>query len=347
MRLGLRMLLVPLATLAGAAAETEGAFTKAPRLLSETGLYQAGGTTVDPRNLPYAPQYPLWSDGAAKSRWIRLPAGATIDTKDPDHWDFPVGTRFWKEFSFGGRRVETRLIWKRGPKALGYATYDWKEDGSDAVLAPEAGVKDRFPLSRGKLHSLPSVEQCRRCHENGRPEVLGFTALQLSTDRDPLAPHAEPVPAGGVTLRTLADAKLLVPAREEWLQDPPRIRAGTPRARAALGYLSSNCGSCHTHEGPVADKGLFLRHLVGAKPGAPEPALATALGREGKWAIPSAAPGESRLIRPGAPQSSTALHRMKLRGTLLQMPPLASVLPDEAAIALLTEWIAEDLLPRK
>ena len=48
-----------------------------PRLLSETGLYVGNGTTtIEPRNRPFSPQYPLWSDGAHKSRWVRLPDGA-------------------------------------------------------------------------------------------------------------------------------------------------------------------------------------------------------------------------------------------------------------------------------
>jgi hypothetical protein len=54
---------------------------------------------------PFSPQYPLWADGATKLRWVSLPKGGTIDAKDPDAWRFPVGTRFWKQFSFGDRRV--------------------------------------------------------------------------------------------------------------------------------------------------------------------------------------------------------------------------------------------------
>src|SRR6476661_7825652 len=81
-----------------------------PERLSETGLYVAGSTTVvRDDNLAFAPQYPLWSDGTTKRRWIHLPAGTAIDASDPDAWEFPPGTRLWKEFSFG-RPVETRLI---------------------------------------------------------------------------------------------------------------------------------------------------------------------------------------------------------------------------------------------
>ena len=78
--------------------------------MSETGLYAAGRPGRDRSGEPpFSPQYPLWSDGAAKARWIYLPPGTAIDTSDPDDWTFPVGTRFWKEFTFNGRKVETRL----------------------------------------------------------------------------------------------------------------------------------------------------------------------------------------------------------------------------------------------
>src|SRR5512137_3035620 len=98
--------LAALCALAPSVGSADGA--SPPPRLADTGLYSDPATlTVDPRNLPFSPQYPLWSDGAAKRRWIRLPPGATIDASDPDEWDFPVGTRVWKEFTFG-RKVETR-----------------------------------------------------------------------------------------------------------------------------------------------------------------------------------------------------------------------------------------------
>src|SRR5262245_3812814 len=78
-----------------------------------TGLYADWASkTVAPDVQPFAPGTPLWSDGARKQRWIQLPAGATIDTTNPDEWVFPVGTKAWKEFSLGGRKVETRLFQK-------------------------------------------------------------------------------------------------------------------------------------------------------------------------------------------------------------------------------------------
>src|SRR5687767_4861973 len=73
--------------------------TAPPRLI-DTGLYAEGQPgAIDLRKRPFSPQYPLWSDGAAKARWVYLPPGARIDARDTAEWQFPAGTRFWKEFS--------------------------------------------------------------------------------------------------------------------------------------------------------------------------------------------------------------------------------------------------------
>jgi mono/diheme cytochrome c family protein len=143
--------------------------------------------------------------------------------------------------------------------------------------------------------------------------VLGFDALQLSTDRDPLAPHAETPAPGSVTLATLVESGRLVPARPELLRDPPRIPAADPRARAALGYLSSNCGTCHNAQGPLASLGLDLRHRSAAKSEADEPAVRTTFGVASRYALPGAAPGTSFRVVPGSPDAGTLVHRMQSR----------------------------------
>src|SRR5262245_34515069 len=81
--------------------------TALPVHLADTGLFTPGSLdVVAAANRPFSPQYPLWTDGATKRRWVYLPEGGTIDASDIRRWEFPVGTRFWKEFSFAGRRVE-------------------------------------------------------------------------------------------------------------------------------------------------------------------------------------------------------------------------------------------------
>jgi mono/diheme cytochrome c family protein len=316
-----------------------GRAVEPPPVLSATGLYAGPATgALAPGLLAYAPQYPLWSDGARKARWLHLPPGARIDARDPRSWRFPVGTRLWKQFAIGGRKVETRLIWRAAADRWVFASYHWREDQTEADLVPASGLAGVAELGGGRRHDIPSRSDCLACHGNGATPVLGFSALQLSPDRDPLAPHREDPSGTMADLRTLEARRLLDPPRPEDLASPPRIRAVTPRGRAALGYLAANCGTCHTPERPIPGVGLLLAH--GASP---EPALATAVDRPGHYRIPGLPPGTTRIIRPGRPGESSLLQRMETTFPAGRMPPLGSVVPDREAIALVRAWIAEDL----
>jgi hypothetical protein len=311
-----------------------------PQRLSDTGLYSdAAALTVDPRNRPFAPQYPLWSDGAAKRRWVRLPDGATIDGRDIDAWDLPVGTRFWKEFAFNGVRVETRHFVKTDADRWIFASYAWDPDQRDAARAPADGLPDVAEVAPGKWHSIPSETECRACHDSGGTEALGFTALQLSDDRDPFAPHAESLEAGMVTLRTLLAEGLLTGAAAGLASAPPRIAAADDTERAVLGYLSTNCGSCHNRRSSIASLGLFLKYsLATAAPCVPD-AVATTVGQRGHWVVPTAPDGESRVVDPGRVEFSALLQRVKSRRPSSQMPPIGTVVADREAVALVTRWI--------
>lgn len=312
---------------------------RAPRLLSQTGLYAAPGR-IDPRNRAYAPQYPLWSDGAAKSRWVRLPDGAAIDGRDEDAWAFPVGTTFWKEFRFHGRKVETRMLRHARPGIWIFASYAWNAAQTDATLVPEEGLADVVEIEPGLRHTIPGVEDCKTCHGNGRTEVLGFTALQLSTDRDPGAIHGEPLPPGMLTLAELVKEGRLCHARSDLLARPPRIRAGDPETRALLGYFAANCGACHRMDRPLEGLDLDFRSASARPAGSPEPGLASTVGRAGGFTLPGEAPGTSFRIRLGDPERSAVYYRMASRRPLSQMPPLGSVLADREALDRLRAWIA-------
>src|SRR5688572_4067686 len=127
----------------------------APQRLRDTGLFVGDpGGEVAPGIIAFSPQYPLWSDGATKRRWIALPPGTFIDAARPDAWEFPRGTRLWKEFS-AGRRVETRLIERLPDGTWRYATYVWNEAGTDAVLAPPEGVL-LASLASGRRYVIPA-----------------------------------------------------------------------------------------------------------------------------------------------------------------------------------------------
>ena len=306
---------------------------KPPQTLQETGLYaDFAQLRVDPGHLAFAPQYPLWTDGASKRRWISLPPGTAIDASDPDAWVFPAGTRLWKEFSFAGQRIETRYLERRPDGQWLYAAYVWSQDGREATLAPERGKRNAFALGGGRAHTITGVTDCKACHQGGRSEVLGFSALQLSPDRDPNAPHAE---ASGVDLRDLTARGLLAGLPTSFT--PPRITAASATERAALGYLHGNCGHCHNERGSLSNVGLFLRQPLDAS----SKAVATTWAHPMKKPAPGQSPDAVSRIEPGHPERSALLQRVASRAPALQMPPLGTALVDEAAVELLRRWILE------
>jgi cytochrome c553 len=310
----------------------------APGTLAATGLV---GEAV-PGLSRYAPVYPLWTDGAAKRRWVSLPAGASIDASRPGAWVFPAGTRFWKEFAFGGRKVETRYMEKRQDGTWLYAAYVWNEAQTEATLAPAGGLRDHADVGEGVRHDIPGVADCGVCHEAaGRDAVLGFSAVQLSPERDPLAPHAEPFDPGMLDLDALVAAGRLSPAPADGAA-AAGIAARTPRERAALGYLHANCGGCHHRDDEAASAGLWLRVAPGDAPGAHD-VLRTALGQASASPVEGVPGGRGQRIAPGDPGHSALVQRMESRHPLRQMPPLGSERVDREAVALIRAWIAEDL----
>ncbi len=331
-------LLVWLAACGGGGGDGGPAPTPPPEtLLSSTGLYSnIASQQIDPRNRFFAPQYVLWSDAGAKRRWVFLPPGTQINAADMNRWVFPVGTKIWKEFVFQGRRVETRLIEKTtagdGLGAWTLRTFQWRADGSDAVLAPIEGAMNVAQTDFGTSHDLPSQAQCMQCHDRGGDAPLGFSALQLSDDLDPLAER----PSESVTVAGLVAQGLLTRAPGS----QPRIAADTPSGRAAMGYLHANCGNCHNPRGRAGHLSLDLFHREGTRSERDEQAHRTSVNRlTTAYVIPGLGPSQSYLIRPGSPQQSAILVRMNHRNDGHEMPPIASEATDAEGIALVTEWI--------
>jgi hypothetical protein len=292
-----------------------------PERLSETGLFVAAEPDrIAPDVRAYEPAFPLWSDGAAKRRWVSLPSGARIDTSDPDAWMFPVGSRFWKEFSRDGRRIETRLLIKQGPAPGDWAgaAYVWNDEQTDALLAP-GGLKD----AHGSGHDVPSAADCKGCHGGRRSHVLGFSAVQLAGADLPLS------------LDELGRAGHLTQVP----QQSPTV-PGSALDRAALGYLHANCGHCHNRERPPRGDGPRCYD--------PERSLDFWLSSNaGSGDVRHTRAYESsvpRFVSPGEPDESRLLTLVSRRGWRLHMPPLASREVDTEGVHLLRAWI-ESLAP--
>ena len=326
---------VALTVLAVSKAVPQAATSGAPETLQDTGLYSDfAALQVDDTHLSFSPQYPLWTDGAAKRRWISLPPGTAVDASDPDAWSFPVGTRLWKEFSFAGQRVETRFM-ERRPDGWLYAAYAWSADGRETQRVSARGRRGAHPLEGGRSHAIPGVTDCKVCHQGGRSEVLGFSAIQLSPQRDPDALHADA--SSGIDLDALVERGLLVGLPASLREVPPAINAASALERTALGYLHGNCGHCHNEQGPLANVGLFLRQPAGA--------AGRAIASTVNHPVRKPAPGQSHdatlRIEPHHPDRSALMQRIASRSPALQMPPLGTELTDRQAVDLIRRWIEQ------
>jgi hypothetical protein len=327
------------AVVAGAAIAARPAIAPLPARLSETGLFVAGSTRVRADVLAFSPQYPLWSDGTRKRRWIYLPPGSAIDGSELDAWQFPVGTRLWKEFATD-RPIETRMIERLADGSWRFATYVWNAAGTDAILAPDDGA--RIPISSAPdgRYAVPSRTDCLACHEGAAVPVLGFTALQLSADRDPLAPHADAPRNDTPDLRSLAARGWLRNLPAAALTAPPRIAARSPVERAALGYLHGNCGHCHNAAGALTGLEFMLAQQADPAARSSEQTLKSLLGHSSRFRPHGSAAAQR--IAAGDGDSVLTL-RMKTDNPLARMPPLGVQVIDADGVALIERWIATDL----
>jgi hypothetical protein len=262
-----------------------------PLLLSQLGLYaDFASKTLAPDLIAYEPRYALWSDGAEKHRYLRLPPDARIDDSDADRWQFPVGAVLFKEFRTPDQRLETRVIARVGSGERDYffGAFVWREDESDAELAWDGASN-----VRGTDHDVPDTKQCGTCH-NGEPgRVLGVSAVQT--------PHVN-LPLTGT------HASYDVP--------------GDPALANALGYLHANCGHCHNPSGSARpDTDLHLRLYV-----AEQSVEATTPYRSSVGVKLQSFMGSTLTMRivAGEPEQSGVYFRMRERGPRTQMPPIAS-----------------------
>ena len=300
-----------------------------PTLLSQTGLYADIATkTIAAGNVAFTPRWQLWSDAADKHRWISLPAGSHIDTSSMDKWSFPVGTRVWKEFARGGRRVETRMLQKIGPTDdrddWFMMSFAWNQGETDATAVPD-GVVD------GAGHDdIPSRAACLACHRDiFIPSVIiGFSALQLDT---------APAIAGEPSMATLVAANTLS-APPTGTQPYFPLPAGDAVSAAAFGYLHANCGHCHNPDSAIHDAVPIVLRLpvAGLATWATTPTYLTTVDRP----LGASAPGATAVVEPGVPATSALYIRFTSTSMALQMPKLGREVVDPAGGEAIRAWIA-------
>ncbi len=296
--------------------EVEESFEFAPTL-SATGFYASTkGKKVADGFVPYVINSPLWSDGAHKDRFVRVPAGKKIRFRADSEWDFPVGTTFLQTMHFAGEEnvfTETRVI-VRGKDELHFASYAWDDEAEDAELVDEFG--DDLYANHGDVSQLWSIaarEDCAKCHNPAvQGRTLGVTTAQMNR-----------ISTDGKTNQLALFQKLGlldgVPADISTL--PKRTDPTDPHASLdarARSYIATNCSSCHRPGGPGSGT-LDLR-------------LETKLEHTGLL--------KSGIVFAGEPRYSRMIRRMNSIDWD-RMPSLLSTVPDEAGMKLLSDWVRE------
>lgn len=260
--------------------------SQVPKRFSLTGFYtNMAAKTVTSEAAYFEVNAPLWSDAAAKKRWVLLKPGSPKIQFNPeeDYLGYPDGAVLVKLFQHDTvpgdttTRIywETRVLVKKSfndtvstsplevvPRDKWYPfSYKWNRDGSEAFLVNQKkGLDTVLTLTvngqkRIRKWTFPSVTGCNSCHRqylNGAQgrSVLGFFAPQLNR---PSAAN----PAQN-QIRTLFDkgilgwAKPAAPTEAEagamakWARLDDNAQPLDLRARS---YIAANCSGCHGERG--------------------------------------------------------------------------------------------------
>ncbi len=315
-----------------------------PSELSAYGLFRGNGAAQEPADgvIPYDVATPLFSDYAAKYRFVRVPPGTSARYHDTDVFDFPVGTIIAKTFAFphdfadpseGQRLIETRLLIHR-PEGWTGLPYVWNEEQTGATLKIAGGIREvrwvhHDGRERTNQYLIPNVNHCMGCHENRKVmRPIGPKARNLNKDftyptgrENQLAHWAR----AGILRGAPAPAR--APRLPVW--NDPATGTLDQRARA---WLEINCAHCHNPDGPARTSGLDL---------------SVAQADPAKWGVgktPVAAGrgsgGRSFDIVPGKPDESILMYRLESTELGVMMPELGRRLVDEEGVALIRAWIA-------
>ncbi|HEY5042566.1 MAG TPA: PA14 domain-containing protein [Verrucomicrobiae bacterium] len=319
-----------------------------PPLLSETGAFSDTTNRVAATALiPYAPNTPLWSDGAVKSRYLAVPNNGGLITPDQqisflptNTWTFPAGTVFVKNFDLVVnqtnsavplRRLETRLLVRDINGTVYGVTYKWRPDNSDADLLTTSSNEDILVTNADGVHTqtwyYPSPADCLTCHTPVANYVLGVNTRQLNGNLT--------YPATGNTdnqLRTLNRLGLFNPAINEaaitnYLKLSALTNLSASLEDRARSYLEANCVQCHQPGGT----GITF-----------DARYDTPLAQQNITNYPASfnlGYDHACIVKARDVWRSTLYDRMNTTNRTIQMPTLARNLIDTNAVQVMADWI--------
>ena len=328
-----------------------------PDLLSEWGLFKSIPDQIPADGvIPFGVTSALFTDDAAKFRFVELAEGEQIHYSNTERWTNPTGTIYVKTFAYpvdarmpelGYQLIETRLI-VFGEDKVDTWTYVFPDgDNSDASRINWGPTLDvSYVNLEGETISLdyavPSVPQCKDCHGAVPTRSLGPSSGMLNRDNDyggdvgvmnqidymdSLDMFDSTPPPENLNLRT---TYVTAPAEDD--------SAGLhDRARS---YFDSNCAHCHAPDGEISDKGLYLDYQ------SMDPETGSSPFTWGVCKVPTSGGNgvtcdQMLDVIPGDPDNSFLLCRMESLAAGEMMAPLGRTTVHGDGVALIREWIEE------
>ncbi len=305
--------------------------------LAAYGLFEdAGADHPSTGVIAYDLINPLFTDHAAKYRFVFVPEGQSAQYRTRDAFAFPVGSVLVKTFAYAPdmRRPET-AAWKLETRLLihkqkGWVAlpYVWNAEQTEAVYTPIGAKRPVETISPDGVqlsftYAVPNANQCKTCHQSGHDiKPIGPKARNLN--------HA--LPDGSGQLENWAAGNILNALPEDMPGVPLVSDETAPLADRARAYLDINCAHCHKPDGSASNSGLWLEwnETVPIRLGINK--HPTAAGRGSGDLI--------YIIRPGAPEASILAHRLASTEAGIAMPELGRSLEHDEGSALISQWIA-------
>lgn len=320
-------------------------YRKMPKHLSDWGFFQKMLAKQQPaeRVIPYTLNTPLFSDYAAKYRFIKLPEGQAMRYSNESVFEFPEGTAIAKTFAYAKdlrepekqvRLLETRVEFQNDTGWYG-ATYLWNEEQTDAELALGGGELDvTFLNEQGReiahKYLVPNANQCLLCHsEDGKYVPIGPNARNLN--RKGIHTWHKQNQLQAWSSKGLLE-EIPTTASMPKLPEFDKIDSGTLASRARA-WLEVNCAHCHNPKGSARTSGLDLTYSQTdpAKFGIMKSPVAA--GR--------ATAGRKYDIVPGKPDESILMYRIETSEPGVRMPSIGRGVAHDEAAELIRKWISE------
>jgi len=227
-----------------------------------------------------------------------------------------------KNFTVGGKRIETRLFMRHDDGGWAGYTYEWLDDESDALLLPSGKRKTVGSQS----WYYPARSECVFCHSEAAGRTLGPEIGQLNGDF--VYPSTNRISNQLHTLEHIGMFAAPLSAPVDQLAVYPDPLGTAPVDARARAYLHANCSHCHRPQGPgIVDMDLrFATPFSDTKTCNVDPVQGD-LGVAGAKRITPGAPAKSVLsLRPHSPAAN-------------RMPPLASSVVDDKGLQAIDAWI--------